>query len=469
MKKISTILILFLLFATLGSEAKDGYSIKVHIAGVHDSLCWLANHFGDKSYIQDSCNADAHGNMKFEGKNTLRPGMYLVVLPNKKYFEVMVDQQQFFSVEADTTLDPSHITFKGSQDNADFYGWLNYVTKKRNEVEPIRNKMMALPEADRKNSAEKKQLDKIDEDIEAYQKNYITKNPTAFLSSIFKATKEVVVPDPPTLPNGQKDSLFQFYYYKNHYFDNVDFGDARLLRTPIFQQKLDYYIKKLTVQYPDSINLEADKLVKMAEKDTEVFKFTVWYITHEYENSNIMGLDAVFVYMVKKYYTKEKAYWLDAAGLYKIQERAAQLDPILIGKKPRNLVLADSANYVHSLYDVKANWTVLFFWDPDCGHCKKAMPKLQEFYNEWHAKGVEVYAVCNETEIDKWKKFIIENKLTWINVSDPQMHDNFRHDFDVATTPQVFVLDKDKIIRAKKIDVEQIGDFIKHESEKKVN
>lgn len=467
MKKILVALIITLCSTSL--FAKEGYNIKVHIVGLKDSMCFLANHFGDKQYLQDSCKADAKGNLLFEGKESLRAGMYLVVMPNKRYFEIMVDKQQFFSVEADTSLNPSKVSFKNSQDNIDFYAWLNYVSSKRSEVETLRAKLMAMPEAERANSADQKKLDKIDKEIEMYQIDYITKNPNAFLSAVFKATREVDVPDAPILPNGQKDSTFQFYYYRAHYFDNINFGDARLLRTPIFHQKLDYYIHKLTVQMPDSVIVQADYLVGLAKKDTEVFKYVVWYITHEYETSNIMGMDAVFVHMVFTYYTKEQAYWLDDAALYKIQERAKQLDPILIGKKARNLVLADTSNHIQSMYNIKDPWTVLFFWDPDCGHCKKSMPKLIEFYKEWHSKGVEVYAVCNETEVDKWKTFIKENNLTWINVADPGLHDNFRYDFDVATTPQVFVLDKDKIIRAKKIDVDQLGDFIKHEVEKKNN
>lgn len=456
-------------FLSVYGYSKDGYNVKVKIAGIRDTMIYLANHFGDKQYLQDSCRADAQGRVSFEGKKALRGGMYLVVLPSKKYFEVIIDKQQFFSVEADTLLEPAHVKFKESQDNIDFYGWLNYLSAKRKSVEELKVKLNALPEADRKNSDYQKQLDQADKDIEKYQDDYISKNPTGMLSVIFKATREVDIPDAPTLPNGQKDSLFQFYYYKNHYFDNIDFGDSRLLRTPIFHQKLDYYIHKLTVQMPDSINMEADKLVKLAEKDTEVFKYTVWYITHTYETSNIMGLDAVFVHMVKNYYTRDKAYWLSDADLYKIQDRAKQLDPILVGKKARNIVLGDTANHAHSLYEVNYHYTVLFFWDPDCGHCKKAMPKMIEFYNQWHEKGVEIFAVCTEAEIDKWKNFIKENKLPWINVADPQLHDNFRYDFDLSTTPQIFVLDKDKIIRAKKLDAEQIGDFIQRDKERKLN
>ena len=68
--------------------------------------------------------------------------------------------------------------------------------------------------------------------------------------------------------------------------------------------------------------------------------------------------------------------------------------------------------------------------------------------------------MCVEIEIDKWKNYIKENELDWINVADPNLRNNFRHDFDISTTPQIFILDKEKKIIAKRLDVEQIEDFI---------
>nr|MBK9650960.1 TlpA family protein disulfide reductase [Bacteroidota bacterium] len=149
--------------------------------------------------------------------------------------------------------------------------------------------------------------------------------------------------------------------------------------------------------------------------------------------------------------------------MYKIQSRAAQLDPILIGKKPRNIVLQDTNGVYQSMYDIKAKYTVLLFWEPDCGHCQKVVPKVKEFYDRMKSKGVEVYASDTETEGEKWRKFIREKNLDFINVMDPNLRDNFRHDFDVSTTPQLFLLDKDKKIIAKKIEIDQIEEMINRE------
>jgi thiol-disulfide isomerase/thioredoxin len=223
------------------------------------------------------------------------------------------------------------------------------------------------------------------------------------------------------------------------------------------------------IQIPDSLIPETEMLVNAAKKNKETFKYMVWYLTNTYETSNIMGMDAVFVELVKKYYTKEQAYWVDDATLYKIQDRAKVLEPILLGKQVKNLVLADSNEVYQSLYNVKSPYTILYFWDPDCGHCKKATPKVKAYYDKVKTKGVQVFAVCTEVEMEKWRKYIRENNLDWINVADPKIQNNFRHEFDVLTTPQIFILDKDKKIIAKKIDEETMEKILDHELDPKSN
>ena len=87
--------------------------------------------------------------------------------------------------------------------------------------------------------------------------------PKTFLAKIFKTMSEPEIPDPPKDAKGNiTDSTFQFRYYKYHYWENVDFGDERLLRTPIFQNKIKTYMNQLTAQTPDSIIVSADTIIE---------------------------------------------------------------------------------------------------------------------------------------------------------------------------------------------------------------
>ena len=459
-KFIPVLLTAFILSAFQSNASSDGYQVKVKITPVFkDSLYYLANYFGDKQYIQDSAKADAAGIVIFKGKEKLPGGIYLFVVPGKKYFELIIDKEQNFTMETDTANMVKNIVVKVSDDNQKFYNYLRFVMDKQKEAETLQASMHnAKTPKDSTDALDKlKDLGKV---VTDFKLKYITDYPDFLLSKVFKTSQEPEVPEAPLLPNGMKDSTFAYRYYKAHYLDNVDFTDARILRTPLFHTKLDTYIKKLVMQVPDSINKEADMLVTKARPNPEVFKYVVWYLTNTYETSNIMGMDAVFVHMAKTYYTKDQATWVDSTTLYKIQERVKVLEPILIGQKVKNLIMEDTTGTYKALYNIKTPYTILLFWDPDCGHCQKVVPEVKKLYDIVKGKGAEVYAICTETEMDKWRKFIREKHLDWINVADPKYQNNFRYEFDITSTPQIYLLDSNKEIVAKKIDVEILADIL---------
>ncbi|MFI5219349.1 MAG: redoxin domain-containing protein [Bacteroidia bacterium] len=458
-KIFSTAVILF--FSNLG-YSQNAFNLKITVKGVpKDSLCRLANYYGDKQYLKDSALADAKGTVVFKAKEKLPGGIYLFVLPNKKYFEFIIDKEQNFSLETDTADLVKHMKVTGSRDNELFFNYIKFINEKSAAIEPLRAEYDKNKDNKEEREKAQKKIEEINKEVVGMKLKFMEDNPDAFMTKVFKTSKDVEMPDPPMKnPDGSIDSVGQFRYYKAHFFDNLDLTDERMLRTPVLFPKIEQYVKKLTVQMPDSINEAADYLVKLSRPSPEVFKFIVWWITNQYETSTIMGMDAVFVHMAENYYTKDQAYWADSTTLYKIADRAKTLKPILIGKKVRNLVLLDTAGTYQALYNIKKPFTVLIFWDPDCGHCQKEMPKLKELYDKVKSKGVEVYAVDNEVEEDKWKKFIREHNLNWINVADLKLQNNFRHEYDLISTPQIFLLDENKTIVAKRIDVATLGDVL---------
>src|SRR6185436_11798213 len=227
---------------------------------------------------------------------------------------------------------------KGSKDNELFYYYLNFIGDKSKEMEPLKAEYEKA-KSDREKKAVQKKMDDLNKVVTDMKTKFMTDNPDAFMTRVFKTSQEVEVPDPPKNPDGSIDSTFQYKYYKAHFFDNINMTDDCMLRTPVLFNKIEQYIKKLTLQIPDSINAAADYVAELARPNSEVFKFVVWWVTNTYETSNIMGMDAVFVHMTEKYYTADQAFWVDSTQLAKIQDRAKKLKPLLIGKKSKNLVL----------------------------------------------------------------------------------------------------------------------------------
>jgi thiol-disulfide isomerase/thioredoxin len=122
---------------------------------------------------------------------------------------------------------------------------------------------------------------------------------------------------------------------------------------------------------------------------------------------------------------------------------------------------------------MKAEYIIVSFWDPKCGHCKEVMPKLDSFYQaKWKAGGLKIFSVAKETDGNKkdWLDFIREHKLhEWINVYNSKTDDKARIDqgipgysqlYDVLTFPTLYLLDKDKRIVAKKLTYQQIDEVL---------
>ena len=452
------------------NNVKEAYNFKLKVKGLaKDSVCFLAYYYGDKQYLKDTAVVDATGSFVFSGKDILPNGIYMAVLPGKKYFEFIV-KEQAFSLDTDTTDYVQYMKTKGTVENQIFYQYLKFIADRGKKVDSLRKDLEKVKDEKEKSEVIKNKITAIDKEVKDYKTNVIKNNPGTFVAMLFKGTEDPEVPK----NENKKDSLFPYRYYKAHYFDNIDFTNDDILRTPIYHEKIKSYMENLTVRHPDSINKSADILVEKTRKNKELFKYTVWWITNTHESANWMGADAIFVHMVDKYYTKDQAFWLDSSRLAKVRDRARILKPLLIGKKGPNLLLQDTLGKTIPLYSLKAKYTVLVFWDPECGHCQKELPKVYTFYNDYKSKGVEVYAVNathDEKKVPSWKKFIKENKLQWTNVHDTGPYYDFSKTYDIYSYPVIYLLDENKEILAKRIGAEQLAEVVDNmmKSKTKVN
>ena len=304
-------------------------------------MCLLACYYGDKNYIKDSAKANGKGEVVFINADKYDQGIYLFVQPNKKYFDFVMDEGQNFSLETDTTDFIKNMKVKGSEENRFFFEYQNFMGTKQKLIEPYRNQLKTMKNKDSVKTVQDK-IAAIDKDVIAYKIDFIKNNPKTFVTKLFKAMEEPIVPEAPILSNGRKDSTFAYRYFKSHYFDNIDFSDDRILRTPIFQNKIKYYLDKLTPQTPDSIDISCDYIAEKAKANNEIFKYLVGWMTYNYESSMNMGFDAIFVHLVEKYYVTKQAFWVDSTQLYKVINRAYILKPLLLGKKAPAIVMQAS-------------------------------------------------------------------------------------------------------------------------------
>src|SRR5690606_29150166 len=232
------ILLLFIItsflqaYTAIAQNKPKGYNITVKIEGLKDTVCYMAYHYGDKQYLKDTAQVNSKGVMVFKGDEELPGGIYMIVLPSKNYFEFIVNQQTF-SLETDSLDLVGKMKIKGSEDNTLFYEYLNYVADKGKQIEEWKKKLESAQ--NKQDSARiREEVVKLDKAVNEYRDQYAEKYPATLLAKVFSAMKDPVVPE-------SVDSTQKYTWYKNHYFDNIDFSDERVVRTPIFHTKLKQY------------------------------------------------------------------------------------------------------------------------------------------------------------------------------------------------------------------------------------
>jgi len=458
----------------------QGHEIKVKINGLKDVNVILGHYLNKSMYPDDTIMLDAKGSGVFSGSK-LPEGMYVMYLPNTRYFDILMGADQQFSLEVDTFDFINTLKIKGSEDNQLFMDFQMYVTLLRKQDDSLVNIQKVEKDSKIRDQLTQKRKSLYNERI-ARIKSITRENPGLFVSTFLIATLDVEVPEPPRDANGKIDSTWQYYYYRNHYFDNFNISDARLLRTPLYEDKVLNYLTKVIPQIPDSLIPSIDFLIEKSRADSNLFRFMLITLFNYYGKSNIMGMDAVQVYIADKYYLKE-SWWSDNKFLTDLRERVDKIRPLLIGKVAPDMELmlvpaehfkaaiADTSlkKFPHvgtqfKMHQLQAKYLVLIFWEADCGHCKVAVPELYKaFERSLMNKGVKVLAISTlfgEDGKAKWVDFVNQHGIYgWINAWNPYSFD-FKLTYDVATTPQIYILDEDKKIIAKKIGPEQVEEII---------
>lgn len=446
---------------------KKGYKIDVKMKSTPpDTMLYLISYYGEYRLKIDSAisKPTQRNRFVFESDTTLSSGIYLIVNQRKiQLVEFLIDKSQQLSLEFDTLNAISSVVVKNSPETQLFYDYLKKLTTKQDSVREIEKVLDYAQQTQNKELFDLKYPEYVKQInlVDAYTLEFIKNHPNDMISKVLKMNVEIDIPPLPSLPNGGKDSTWGWQYYKNHFWDNTDLKDARIYRTPVFGTKIKGFFDQVVPQHPDSLSAEIDKFLQKTKPSPEMSRLMFTWFIDRYYQSQTVNHEAVFVHLVERYLLSGEVPWLSENMIRIFSKRAAQLKSILIGSKIPELVMPDTADVLLSNYHTGSMYTVMWFWDPDCTHCTVETPKLLDFYHKYgQSMGVEVYAVSLDADLDRWKSYIKENNLDWINVGGSRANIDYAMAFDIIATPIIYVFDHNKRIIGKNIPVEDLKGLI---------
>lgn len=479
----------FILTFVLISTLTFGQKMKFKITGQKDTTVHLVKYFGKGLYYADTAELKG-GFVEFDGAKQ-QAGILGVFLPGQKFFEFIYNNEEIY-METNAVDFVGTMKVKKSEENKIFMEYIKYIGPRKVKSDSLAKERLKFKDFDNQYKLLTTQIDAVNKEVIDYQKNLIETYKTMLVSKIVKMSMDIEIPEAPKDENGNIiDSSFRFNYFRAHYWDNIDLNDDRLVHTPVFHNKLEYYFgKNMMVQHWDTVLYHAFKFCDGLNPKSKTFEYCVSWITSSYGKSNIMGMDKVYILMADRYYCstnaegKSPAFWMKPDKLEELCKKIPVQKNLVIGAKPPNLILRDTTDVNwRDFYSLKSEYTILYFWDPECGHCKKITPKLETLYKQkFKDRNIEIFSVGKAVgeDFQKWKDFIRTNEMTFINVAvtnslfEAAMTDarqfvpkyttieslNYQTTYDIFSTPKVFVLDKDKKIIAKSISISQLEDLM---------
>ena len=440
--------------------------ISIKVNGATSGRADLIGIYGTENFLADTTLRSAEGVMHFQKAEGYPQGLYFVKFADQRYLQIILGEDQQFALETDVADPDGAMEVTGSDENAAFFENLASERIGNQSLQAINANITAAQEGSEAYKTAKAEqtalLDQRDADLEKLYKKYP--------NTLFEKFKRAGA-NPRVREDVPRDKIA--YHYCQEFWNGVDFGDRRLIRTPVIKNKFNRFFDELTPPNQDSIIANAHLLMDRVLLHPEYYQFFAISIVNKYDptESTLMDPEKVHVKMMQNYFTHERAFWLDSLTVFSYQQRPLEMENSLIWEPAPDVISKDLSGKTHRLFDYEEDYIIVYLFTPSCEHCLEETPKLVKWYNEQKEKGKSraVYAIALESNVDdpnELANYIEKNKIPFPVIHDPTSRSIYKT-YYVNVTPEIYVLNPERIIVGKNLKTFQIDTMIDRDIEKR--
>lgn len=445
------------------SKAQQGYHVQGEVQGFEGDQVFIGYRLGDKTYVRDTLDFK-NGVFDFKGEEKVDEGIYLLILPpSMNYLEFLMSEEQTFSFSTKVGEEINAMNFNGSKDNEVYYNYLKFVDSKNHEIEKLEEENTLLPNTTNSYQRNLQEIYRIKNQMVEYRQAMYDNYPNLLITKLFKASEDPKVPE--NLMDSNVEELTRLYYIRGHFFDNVDFTENAVLKLPLFLNRVNRYYDQFTVQHPDSLIESVETVLDLASVNPFGFKMVMVETVNKYANSDMTAAENVYVHLVENYYEKGKAPWADSATIAKMSIHAKTLKPTLLRSEIPDFDVIDATGKKVSPKKMKEDFTVLLLWNPDKVKQQEYATSLVNMLDGREDDQVELVTIALSGESSDWETLIkntgLEDFKKSKNCFAKDNFDFFKQTFNYnSEQPRMFLLDEDKIIIAKDLEVNLLEEHL---------
>lgn len=434
-------------------RGKGAAKILITSQNASPGMAYLMGTYTDRLFRQDSAMVGQDGIILFEQQDAYPQGHYYLTTPNQQFFQLLLGEDQTMEIKVDMNQ-PIHTFHSDNQENELLYSTLRKEEVLQAKFDAAKRKLSEFKEGTPQYEAIRVQQLALNQERREMLQEVFGKHNNSLFVAFKKAGQnpELRV----DLPEDQR-----IVQYRKDFWVDVDFADPRLIRTPVISNKLKRYFTELTPQHPDSIVQSAYWLIDRALPYPEYFQFFANWVPINYEptKTTLMDPEMVYVSIIQRYHTFERAFWADSTLVIGLQKRAREMAGSLLGLRGPNVTAPDANGQSRSIDAMQEDYIVVYLYSPDCEHCREETPKLIQWHQKSKPYTAGIFGIAVKTTDEDWKQYLQQTKMPWINVFDPTNRAVYGKYF-VDITPELYVLNKDRKIIAKNVKTHQLDEVI---------
>ena len=269
-----------------------------------------------------------------------------------------------------------------------------------------------------------------------------------------------VLPQIPAMLSSAEDRAS---YLAAHYWDNFDFNDTVFIHMPkVTEQAIVDYIDVLPHAKKGNAEASVKDLLKKAEgeKTGRMYEYFLEMMEKYLHDPNSPIRNEELYIPVVEYIIADKN--TDIAGKERAKYRLQLMMKNRVGETAIDFVYTLASGKTGSLYGIKAPYTMLFFYNPDCHACAeymntmKASSVLQDAINQ---RGMKILAFYPDKDLEIWKNHLADIPSSWINGYDKEYVVDSLKVYDLKARPTIYLLDENKKVILKDVTIQAVESY----------